>query len=51
MNSTITANLAEGSGRGSLKDHEYFTNKFFSSALDIIDHLTYAMVMKEIMKK
>ena len=43
--SSIATNLAEGSGRASLKDPAYFTNISFSSALETIDHLTYSLDM------
>lgn len=43
--SSIATNLAEGSGRASLKDQAYFTNISFSSALETIDHLTYSLDM------
>lgn len=46
--SSIATNLAEGSGRASLKDQAYFTNISFSSALETIDHLTYALDMEYI---
>ena len=37
--SSITVNLAEGSGRANNTDKAYFTNMAISSALEIIDHL------------
>ncbi len=43
--SSIATNLAEGSGRASLKDQAYFTNISFSSALETIDHLIYSLDM------
>lgn len=43
--SSIATNLAEGSGRASLKDQAYFTNISFSSSLETIDHLTYSLDM------
>ena len=46
--SSIATNLAEGSGRASLKDQAHFTNISFSSALETIDHLTYAFDMEYI---
>ena len=39
---SITANLAEGSGRASDKDRAHFTNIAYSSALESIDHLITA---------
>jgi four helix bundle protein len=39
---SITANLAEGSGRASDKDRAHFTNIAYSSALETIDHLITA---------
>jgi len=46
--SSIATNLAEGSGRASLKDQAHFTNISFSSALETIDHLAYAFDMEYI---
>jgi len=46
--SSIATNLAEGSGRASLKDQAHFTNISFASALETIDHLSYALDMKYI---
>ncbi|MFC3880938.1 four helix bundle protein [Algoriphagus namhaensis] len=46
--SSIATNLAEGSGRASLKDQAYFTNISFGSALETIDHLSYSFDMKYI---
>ena len=43
--SSIATNLAEGSGRASLKDQAYFTNISFSSAFETIDHLIYSLDM------
>lgn len=43
--SSIATNLAEGSGRASANDQAHFTNISFSSALETIDHLTYAFDM------
>lgn len=48
--SSIATNLAEGSGRASLKDQAYFTNISFSSALETIDHLTYSLDMEYLLK-
>lgn len=36
---SITANLAEGSGRATPKDRAHFTNIAFASALETLDHL------------
>lgn len=44
--SSIATNLAEGSGRASLKDQAYFTNISFASALETIDHLSYSLDIK-----
>lgn len=46
--SSIATNLAEGSGRASLKDQAYFTNISFASALETIDHLSYSLDIKYI---
>ena len=46
--SSIATNLAEGSGRASLKDQAHFTNISFASALETIDHLSYALDMSYI---
>jgi four helix bundle protein len=43
---SITANLAEGSGRASDKDRAHFTNISYSSALETIDHLITAFDLK-----
>lgn len=43
--SSIATNLAEGSGRASSSDQAHFTNVAYSSALETIDHLTYALDM------
>lgn len=45
---SITANLAEGSGRATDKDKAYFTNNAYSSALETIDHLITARDMEYI---
>jgi four helix bundle protein len=44
--SSIATNLAECSGRASLKDQAYFTNISFASALETIDHLSYSLDIK-----
>lgn len=46
--SSIAANLAEGSGRASSSDQAHFSNIAFSSALETIDHLIYALDMEYI---
>lgn len=46
--SSIATNLAEGSGRASSNDQAHFTNVSYSSALETIDHLTYAFDMEYI---
>jgi four helix bundle protein len=40
---SITANLAEGSGRSSNFDQAHFTNISYASGLEIIDHLNAAV--------
>ncbi len=40
--SSVTANLAEGSGRASQKDKARFTNMVFTSALETLDHIITA---------
>jgi four helix bundle protein len=40
--SSISTNLAEGSGRSSNQDKAHFTNIAFTSALEVIDHLVGA---------
>lgn len=49
--SSISANLAEGSGRSSNLDQAHFTNISFSSALETIDHLNTALDISTLMKK
>lgn len=46
--SSIAANLAEGSGRASSSDQAHFSNIAFSSALETIDHLIYALDLEYI---
>ena len=41
--SSISANLAEGSGRASNMDQAYFTNMSYASGLECIDHLNSAL--------
>lgn len=41
--SSITVNLAEGSGRASNTDKAHFTNMAYTSALEVIDHLISAL--------
>lgn len=41
--SSISANLAEGSGKASNLDQAHFTNISFSSGLETIDHLNTAL--------
>lgn len=43
---SISANLAEGSGRSSNFDQAHFTNMSYSTALETIDHLNTALDMK-----
>lgn len=45
---SISANLAEGSGRSSNFDQAHFTNMSYSTALETIDHLHTALDMKYI---
>jgi four helix bundle protein len=45
---SISANLAEGSGRSSNFDQAHFTNISYSTALETIDHLSTALDMKYI---
>lgn len=45
---SISANLAEGSGRSSNFDQAHFTNVSFSSGLETIDHLNTALDMEYI---
>lgn len=45
---SISANLAEGSGRSSNFDQAHFTNMSFSTGLETIDHLNTALDMKYI---
>lgn len=40
--SSMTSNLAEGSGRATSKDQAYFTNMAYASALETVDHLITA---------
>ena len=42
---SISANLAEGSGRSSNFDQAHFTNMSFSTGLETIDHLNTALDM------
>jgi four helix bundle protein len=39
---SITANLAEGSGRATYKDRAHFTNLAYASGLEVIDHIITA---------
>ncbi|MGC6285970.1 MAG: four helix bundle protein [Polaribacter sp.] len=41
--SSISANLAEGSGRASNMDQAHFTNMSYASGLECIDHLNSAL--------
>nr|WP_315134027.1 four helix bundle protein [uncultured Flavobacterium sp.] len=45
---SISANLAEGSGRSSNFDQAHFTNMSFSTGLETIDHLNTALDLKYI---
>ena len=46
--SSISANLAEGSGRASNMDQAHFTNMSYSTGLETIDHLNTALDMEYI---
>jgi four helix bundle protein len=45
---SISANLAEGSGRSSNFDQAHFTNMSFSTGLETIDHLNTALDLQYI---
>lgn len=45
---SISANIAEGSGRSSNMDQAHFTNISYASALETIDHLNTALDMNYI---
>lgn len=45
---SISANIAEGSGRSSNLDQAHFTNISYASALETIDHLNTALDMNYI---
>lgn len=45
---SITANLAEGSGRSSNMDQAHFTNIAYASGLEIISHFNLAFELKYI---
>lgn len=49
--SSISANLAEGSGRASNMDQAHFTNMSYSSGLECIDHLNSALDLSYIEEK
>jgi len=48
--SSISANLAEGSGRASNLDQAHFTNVSYASGLECIDHLNSALDLNYIDK-
>ena len=48
---SISANLAEGSGRSSNFDQAHFINMSYSTALETIDHLNTALDMKFIIEE
>ena len=48
---SISANLAEGSGRSSNFDQAHFTNISFASALEVIDHLNASLDLAYISKE
>jgi four helix bundle protein len=43
--SSIASNIAEGSGRSSKKDQAHFTNMAYSSCLELVSHINYALDM------
>lgn len=43
--SSMASNIAEGSGRSSKKDQAHFTNMAYSSSLELISHINYAIDM------
>ena len=45
---SISANLAEGSGRASNLDQAHFTNMAYSSGLEVINHINLASLLKYI---
>lgn len=49
--SSISTNLAEGSGRSSNRDQAHFTNIAYASGLETIDHLNTAIDMNYITKE
>jgi four helix bundle protein len=48
---SISANLAEGSGRASNFDQAHFTNMSYATGLETIDHLNTAIDMRYIDEK
>lgn len=42
------SNIAEGSGKASKKDQAHFTNMAYSSGLELVSHLLYALDMEYI---
>ncbi|WP_445715168.1 four helix bundle protein [Flavobacterium sp.] len=49
--SSIASNIAEGSGRSSKKDQAHFTNMAYSSSLQLISHINYALDMDYMLEK
>ncbi|WP_445718790.1 four helix bundle protein [Flavobacterium sp.] len=49
--SSIASNIAEGSGRSSKKDQAHFTNMAYSSSLELISHINYALDMDYMLEK
>lgn len=43
--------MAEGSGRSSKKDQAHFTNMAYSSSLELISHINYALDMDYMLEK
>jgi four helix bundle protein len=49
--SSIASNIAEGSGRSSKKDQAHFTNMAYSSSLELISHINFALDMEYMLEK
>ena len=48
---SVSANIAEGSGRAGRKDQAHFINVSYASGLELIDHLTTALDLEYLDKK
>lgn len=48
---SISANIAEGSGRASHLDQAHFTNMAYSSALEVINHLNVSKKLNYILEE